>query len=415
VKSLSRPTFRWTVRVRLAVLYAGLFLVFGLALLGVTYGLVANSLVTSGRSSSERLANPQFVAFCKQELGSRNLPSNSQFLAECQAAVVIGANAGAAEQRAQTLHQLLVYSVIGLFGMTIAAAAVGWLMAGGVLRPVRVITAAARRASEGQLAERLAMRGPQDELKELADTFDNMLARLDTAFSSQRRFVANASHELRTPLTVMRTAIEVTLGKPGRTQEQLETMVGEVRIAIGKMEALIDALLTLARSDRGLTRTELIDLATVAEDVVDLSSATARELGLRVDSSLDSAQIAGDRLLVERMVGNMVDNALRHNVLGGWVRVATGETNGTAFVRVTNSGVVVPGEMLPQLFEPFTRLNDRVHSGDGLGLGLSIVRSVSAAHGGAVRAKTQPEGGLNVVVEIPSSHEPSGRPGQPQV
>ena len=243
--------------------------------------------------------------------------------------------------------------------------AVGWLVAGRALRPVHAITGAARRASEENLGERLALAGPPDELKELADTYDAMLARLDAAFASQRRFVANASHELRTPLTVMRTAIDVTLAKPGRTPAQLEDMAAEVRGAVDRAEALIEALLTLARSDRGTAAVEPADLAVLAEDALDAAGPAIRARSLRPETSLQTAPARGDLVLLDRLVANVVDNAVRHNAAGGWIQVATGTRDGQAYLTVTNGGPVIAEDMTPLLFEPFRRLCDPAGSVPG--------------------------------------------------
>jgi len=205
-----------------------------------------------------------------------------------------------------------------------ASAGLGWVMAGRALRPVHNITEAARRASQEHLGERLHLAGPEDELKELADTFDAMLDRLDQSFAAQRMFVANASHELRTPLTTMRTAIDVTLAKPSRTPEQLEAMAEKVRRSIDRAEGTIDALLTLAASNQDVGSAEPLDLATAAEDALDALQGTVHAQNLRVEADLDEAEVAGNRVLLERMVGNLVENAVHHNITGGWVRVRTG-------------------------------------------------------------------------------------------
>ena len=239
--------------------------------------------------------------------------------------------------------------------MAALSALLGWTMAGRVLRPVHAITAAARRASEENLGERIALTGPEDELKELADTFDAMLVRLDAAFASQRRFVANASHELRTPLTVMRTAIDVTLAKPERTPAQLEAMAAEVRQAACQAERLVEALLTLARSDRGTGPRSVLDLAVLAEDALDAAAPAIRAGSLRVTSELEPGMAAGDPVLVERLVCNLIDNAVRHNVSGGWLEVASGSREGLAFLTVANSGPVIDEAEVAALFEPFHR------------------------------------------------------------
>jgi signal transduction histidine kinase len=270
-----------------------------------------------------------------------------------------------------------------------------------VLRPVSSITAAARRASEQHLGERLALTGPHDELRELADTFDEMLERLDAAFASQRRFVADASHELRTPLTVMRTAIEVTMAKPARTPEQLEAMAAKVARSAAQAEALIEALLTLAASEQAPASPELVDLGAAAEDAAETAAARARELDLRVDTDLAAAPACGNRLLLERMVGNLVDNAVRHNIRGGWILIRTGTGEQRTRLEVANSGPVIPEALVPALFEPFRRVEERTSVRDGAGLGLAIVRSIGTAHGASVEAHSLPEGGLRILVTLP--------------
>jgi len=263
---------------------------------------------------------------------------------------------------------------------------------------VRAITETARRASDQHLVERLALTGAQDELKELADTFDEMLERLDQAFAAQRRFVANASHELRTPLTVMRTAIEVALAKPNRTTQQLEDMAVRVRRSIDRAENMIEALLLLAISDQGVTSSELLDLSAVAEDALELAAPGITRLGLSVQADLAPAEATGDQQLIERMVWNLVDNAVRHNEPGGWIRVTTGRCPGGAVLRITNSGAVVPPEAVPTLAEPFRRITKG--SDGGVGLGLSIAQSVSIAHGAQLDIRSQPEGGLDITLTL---------------
>jgi signal transduction histidine kinase len=233
---------------------------------------------------------------------------------------------------------------------------------------------------------------------------------LDAAFDSQRRFVANASHELRTPLTVMRTAVEVTLAKPNRTPEQYEAMAVEVRQAVANAEALIDALLTLARSDRGPSGGELVDLATAAEDAVDAAADATRAAGIELRTQFGSAETYGDRVLLERMVANLVDNAIRHNVPGGWIAVSTRRDGSGARLAVTNSGPVIPADLVPALFEPFRRLHERVGSEHGVGLGLPIVRSVVHSHDGVITAEALPNGGLECHVVLPGVRE-GGRGG----
>jgi signal transduction histidine kinase len=407
-----------TVRVRLSVLYAVLFLSAGATLLGVTYGLVASSLPRSVSVSNAKQQDKLNEA-CKIA-GRSNPPSPSAgkqpqptvvgeqpqlipLSGACTKAFAAGASAATTAQRDQTLHDLLLFSLIGLGGVTLASGGLGWFMAGRVLRPVRTITGAARRASEGHLGERLALQGPRDELKQLADTFDEMLDRLDAAFATQQRFVADASHELRTPLTVMRTSIDVTLSKPTRSLEQLESMAVKVRRSVDQAEALIDALLTMATSERGLISSDSIDLATMAEDALDMAQPAISDSALRVDTQLDPAETSGDRLLMERLVGNLVDNAVRHNEQGGRIGVRTGRVNDHgAFLEVTNSGPVIDSQLVPTLFEPFRRVEERTSVRDGVGLGLAIVKSICVAHDASVEARSQPDGGLAVRVVVPA-------------
>jgi signal transduction histidine kinase len=269
---------------------------------------------------------------------------------------------------------------------------------------VREITETARRASQQHLGERLALTGPRDELWELADTFDDMLERLDGAFAAQGRFVANASHELRTPLTVMRTAIDVTLAKPAPSAQQLTDMAVRVRRSIDKAETMIEALLTLAVSDRGKLSTEQADLATWAEDAIDTAAPEIERLNLTVEAKLDPAETAGDPQLLERMITNLVGNAVRHNESGGWISLRTGSSPGAAYVEIANGGPVIPDDKVAGLFEPFRRMESRTGSSDGVGLGLSIVRSVATAHHATVTARSQPGGGLAISVVIPQEY-----------
>jgi signal transduction histidine kinase len=399
--SLPRVLGRRPVRLRLALVYSGLFLIAGFVLLTVTYGLVADSLPTTaspiqvGKTLSDEYPG---VKACKEQAATTAQAASCKQEAAKVAQEVADATVQSA--RAQTLRHLLGYSLAGLGFMALLSTLLGWIVAGRVLRPVHAITAAARRASEENLGERIALAGPDDELKELADTFDAMLARLDSAFASQRRFVANASHELRTPLTVMRTAIDVTLAKPRRTPDQLETMAVEVRQAADRAEALIEALLTLARSDRGQGPRSAFDLAVFAEDALDAAAPAIKAGSLAVDSALEPGTAVGDPVLVERLVTNLIDNAVRHNVPDGWIQVTTGTRDGTAFISVANSGPVIPDSEVPGLFEPFRRRC--LHGGPaGTGLGLSIVQSVVTAHHGQLLARSGPLGGLTVTVILP--------------
>jgi signal transduction histidine kinase len=406
VRALPRRLWPQRVRTRLTLLYAMLFFAAGAALLGLTYGVVASSLPTqpagAGKVSSQEVT---ILNQCKHTFGAlKGKPIPASLLAECNRATEaysVGTTAGLQAQRQRVLSDLLALSLAGLAVMTVASGGLGWFMSGRVLRPVRAITETARRASEQHLGERLALTGPRDELKELADTFDGMLERLDAAFATQRRFVADASHELRTPLTVMRTAIDVTLAKPSPTAQQLTDLAVRVRRSIDRAENMVEALLTLAVSDQGKLSTEFTDLATWAEDAIDAAAPDIERLGLRVDALLDPAETAGDPQLLERMISNLVGNAVRHNEPGGWIRLRTGSSDAAVYLEIANSGPFIPDDIVPALFEPFRRMQDRTGVRDGVGLGLSIARSVVTAHRATVTARSQPAGGLDISVVVP--------------
>jgi signal transduction histidine kinase len=398
------------VRTRLTLIYAMLFFVAGSALLALTYGLVASSLPTRPPTSltiSRHEVNLLARACQSAGVGFKgnhqvpDLRPPRPYCKQAYADYYAGTASGMQAQRQQTLSKLLGFWLVGLGAMTVASGGLGWFMSGRVLRPVRVITETARRASEQHLGERLALTGARDELKELADTFDDMLERLDAAFATQRRFVANASHELRTPLTVMRTAIDVTLAKPSPAARQLTDMAVRVRRSIDRAEGMVEALLTLAASDQGRLSTEFTDLATWAEDAIDAAAPQIERLDLRVDALLDPAETAGDPQLLERMISNLVDNAVRHNEPGGWVRLRTGSRDAAAYLEIANSGPFIPDDAVPSLFEPFRRMEARTGVRDGVGLGLSIARSVVTAHRATVTARSQPAGGLDISVVIP--------------
>jgi signal transduction histidine kinase len=407
------------VRTRLTLIYAALFFAAGLVLLGLTYGLLASTLPmqppAAATISSQKLNN--LIYECKSAIlalnGSRLVPTPKPPPSCTQAEYYLGTAASMQAQRADALRNLLVVSLAGLGVMTVASGGLGWFMSGRVLRPVRAITQTARRASEQHLGERLALTGATDELKELADTFDDMLERLDAAFATQRRFVANASHELRTPLTVMRTAIDVTLAKPSPTARQLTDMAVRVRRSIDRAETMIEALLTLAISDQGKVSTELTDLATWAEDAIDAAAAEIERLNLHVDTKLDPAETTGDPQLLQRMIANLVDNAVRHNEPDGWIQLRTGTSDAAVYLEIANSGPFIPDDAVTSMFEPFRRMQARTRARDGVGLGLSIARSVATAHHATVTARSQPAGGLEINVVIPrrlaaEPHPPTG-------
>jgi signal transduction histidine kinase len=384
-----------SARSRLTLLYTMLFAVGGTALVLITYLLVAHAL----HSTTSTTATPQVedaIAKCVAAAQSAGSDSIARAASKCGDLYANGVQAGAAAQRSATLTHLVMYSLIGLVGVTVLAAAAGWIVAGRILRPVRRLTAAARAASEQNLSQRIALQGPRDELRELADTFDTMLERLDRAFTSQRQFIANASHELRTPLTVMRTAMDVVLAKPEPTCDELVSMTAEVRQAVDRAERLIDALLVLARNEQARALVDPLDLATVAEDALEGRIAD----GVTTITRLDEAPVTGDAVLLERLVTNLIDNAERYNVEGGTVEISTTAHDDTSVLRVINTGAPVPADSVEHLFLPFTRLDDRIRH-DGFGLGLTLVSSIAAVHGGTVAAAAVPTGGLDISVRLP--------------
>jgi signal transduction histidine kinase len=308
----------------------------------------------------------------------------------------VASRAALSHQRAAQLGALLTTSGIALGVMAFVSIGLGWLMAGRALRPVRTMSARARGISERNLHERLALDGPNDELKELGDTFDGLLARLETAFESQRRFAANASHELRTPITLERTLVEVALADPHASIDSLRETCERVLAASEQQERLIESLLTLARSQRGLDRREDLDLGAIAGEVVQGVSSN----GVRIESELGDACTTGDPALVERLVANLLDNAL-HYQSHGWVRAWTGLRDGRPTLRVVNTGPVIPPDQAAVLAEPFRRLNgERTGHKDGLGLGLSIVGAIAAAHDADLHLTPRPSGGLEVEVRF---------------
>ena len=383
-----------SARSRLTLLYTALFALGGEALVLVTYLLVAGSLNSTPPAKVSPSELDAAIAKCVQ--GGREQGAGPGVTQKCADLYANGVQAGAAAQRGTTLVHLLSYSLISLAGVTLLAALAGWIAAGRILRPVRRLTAAARAASEHNLSQRIALQGPRDDLHELADTFDTMLERLDRTFTGQRQFIANASHELRTPLTLMRTSMDVVLAKPRPTREELLSMTVEVRQAVDHTERLIEALLILARNDQARDLTDPLDLAAIAEDALD-GRGTG---GVTTTAALGEAPVTGDAVLLERLVTNLLDNAERYNVPSGTIRVSTATHDSASVLRVVNTGAVVPAAMVERLFLPFTRLDDRVRH-DGFGLGLTLVSSIVAVHGGTVHATAVPTGGLDVSVRLP--------------
>jgi len=370
---------RLTVRGRLTLVYGGLFLAFGVVMLGVTYVLVSQQVPgkavvrgSTGLTPDVGLAGPQ--------------PAPEVFFQQV-----------VRDTRNDALSALLTQGGIALLVVGTVAIALGWLVAGRMLQPLHRITETARRIAEAPAAdrglhERIALTGPDDEIKQLADTFDLMLTRLDRSFDGQRRFIANASHELRTPLTLNRTLLEVALQQESASAEVRQ--LGTTLLAINDRHGrLIDGLLLLARSERELTERSYVDLADIASHVSTDD----------IEADLGEAATIGDPVLLERLVQNLVENGVRHNLPGGWVRVVTYAKDGLATLEVSNTGPIVPRYEVETLFEPFRRLgNDRL-AGPGVGLGLSIVRAVARAHGGEAYAEPRDGGGLVVTVTLPAA------------
>ena len=378
-----------TIRVRLTAWYAGAFFLAGALLIALMYFYLAQSL--PNRPAAAQGVVAQFLA----ERGLRSRPVIDNLLSALATGVEL--------ERRQTLRGMLLWSLAALGAVGIAACAFGWLIAGRVLAPLQDVTAAARRVAERSLDHRIALQGPDDEIKELADTFDAMLERLDRAFDGQRRFVANASHELRTPLAINRTLIEVALDGPD--VPAATRTLGETLLEVNRRnERLIDGLLVLASSEQRLDDVGRVDLAEIARRAVDTLAPAARRAGVRLEVEADTGPVTGDSALLQRVAENLIDNAVRYNVSDGWVRVSTGGDQRHRWLVVANTGPVITGD--PEvLFEPFRRLASderlatRAHR--GAGLGLSIVRSVATAHGGAVRADARPGGGLVVSMTLP--------------
>jgi signal transduction histidine kinase len=385
-----------TARLRLTALYGGLFLTCGAVLLAVSYLLAEQAIAPGGKVNETAFTQIQVPP------GLITVHQGSQALTPGQVSLLmltLGKQITTSD-----LRQVLVDAPIALAIVTLVALALGWLVAGRVLRPLAVITATARRISANSLDQRLALRGPDDELKALGDTLDDLLARLQASFEAQRHFVANASHELRTPLTRERAMLQVALDDPGTSAETWRDVAGEVLASNTEQESLIEALLTLATSESGLGRHEPIDLAAVTDEVLLTRRTEAERLGLRIRAATQPAALDGDLLLTERLVANLIDNAVRHNVAGGHVEVTTGTRNGRAVLSVASTGPVIPAAEVGRLFQPFQRLNERrAHHGDGHGLGLSIVRAIATAHDAAIGARAMHGGGLAVDITFPPS------------
>jgi signal transduction histidine kinase len=410
---------RRTARLRLTVLYAGAFLACGAAVLALTYLLFGHTAppassgapqILPGAHTTARLRVPAAdvqragryydikvpIAVAQQLKGPAAVPAVQQANVAREAEELI----------AYAKRQLLIVSAIALAVIAVAAAAIGWIIAGRVLRPLSAITAAARRISASSLHERLALHGPDDELKELADTLDGLFARLEASFDAQRRFAANASHELRTPLTRERTLLQVTRADPAATTSTWQAVSAELLASNAEQERLIEALLTLASSEAHPGEHEPADLAAITSDALAAARPEISRLGLHVQATIQPAMLDGDPLLIQQLAANLIDNAIRHNIPGGDLQITTTAGHAGAVLSVASSGPVIPAADVDRLFQPFQRLGPRPARRDSHGLGLSIVRAIAAAHAATITAQPRPGGGLAIDVSFPPPAPP---------
>jgi signal transduction histidine kinase len=399
-----------TVRARLTAVYGGLFLVLGAVALVITGVLW------------ERATRSPFAGFhlTVSRVAGRITQFSSAPAPRKRGVVVLAQKVGAqlriiaSSQHDSDLHQLLLYSGIALAIMAIVAVVLGWLMAGRVLRPLRTITSAARNISATNLHERLAVAGPDDELKRLGDTFDELLERLDRSFQSQRQFVANASHELRTPLATMRASLDVALAKPEPAPPQMAALADRLHGELDHIDQLLESFLALARAQRGLAGDEVtVSLDLLGASALDERAAAIAEMALEVrEEDCPEAIVTGSEILLSRMVGNVIDNAVRHNERGGWIRVRTSTGDDTANLIVENGGPAITKDAARELAQPFRRLGDeRTGSDSGTGLGLSIVAAIAESHGGGLQLQPLDGGGLRVIVSLPlARHVGTGSP-----
>ncbi|WKK25423.1 HAMP domain-containing sensor histidine kinase [Streptomyces olivoreticuli] len=389
------PWLRPTIRIRLTLLYGGMFLMAGVLLLTIIYLLAAHAL-DAGSTPLIKLNNGSQVtvpdsSLCPALRPGLTADEANNVLSNCTSHL-----------RALALDSLLKRSLLALLGLAVIAFAFGYAMAGRVLSPLGKMTRTARRVAATDLSRRIELGGPEDELKELSDTFDEMLDRLERAFTAQQRFVANASHELRTPLAINRTLLEVHLSDPGASPELQQ--LGKTLLATNeRSEQLVEGLLLLARSDNEIVDRKPVDLAEVASQAIDQTRAEAQAKGVELRGTRQPAVVQGNGVLLERIALNLVQNAVRYNTADGWVEVTTEAQPGRAVLVVENTGPIVPAYEVDNIFEPFRRLRtERTGSDKGVGLGLSIVRSVARAHGGRITAEPRDGGGLIMRVVLPT-------------
>jgi signal transduction histidine kinase len=393
---------RRTARRRLTVLYVVLFLVSAVFLLGITGTLAVHTSSHAVQSHPGKVAPPPALSQANAQI--------LQLQQQLAHAYAQGHN--------QATHQLLIGSLIALAVMFVVSVLLGLFVAGRVLRPLRDMTDTTRRISADNLHERLAMPGPRDELKDLADTIDELLERLESSFAAQRRFVANASHELRTPLTTIRASLDVAVAKPDPAPPQTVALAGRLRTELDQVDRLLDGFLVLARAQHGVLpgrQTLAIDAIVSAALAARADAIAARHLVVQHTTARDAAWVDGSQPLLARMVDNVIDNAIGHNTDGGWIHVMTGTVvltgttgPGVAMLVVETGGPVLDQQLVDQLAQPFRRLGtDRTGSDKGAGLGLSIVSAIATAHGGTLDLHARPEGGLRVTITLPTAPQPT--------
>ncbi len=393
---------RRTVRLRLTALYGALFLICGAALLTIT-NLLARSWPWPKPAALVAPVGSRVGRLCTVT------PHPS-----CYTPAQLQAQAAAAH--AAALNQLLAESAIALAVMAVISAALGWLVAGRVLRPLREMTAAARAISAEDLSGRLAVPGPDDELKDLGDTIDGLLGRLETAFAAQRRFAANASHELRTPLAMMRTSLDVAVAKPGPVPPALKVLAGKLREGLDQADHLVENLLLLARAQHGaIDDQDTFPLGALVAGAIDSRAGLIGSLGLEVRQSVPDGPgtlVTGNPVLLAQMTANLVDNAVRHNHPGGWFRIEITRDGPVVRLLVENGGPVLDPGTVATLTQPFRRLGtDRTGSATGSGLGLSIADAIAIAHGGTLCLQARQDGGLQAIVDLPATAS-TGPPAQ---
>lgn len=418
LRRAARPTRGWTrrprlpqrtVRLRLTLIYGALFLLSGAAVLAIAYTLTWNATSLKVLSSEFRAAACTGGVPYRAEQG-QPASCSATVLGRQQTQAVMGQIGRLEDQHAVLMDRLLISCAIALAIMAVLSITLGWLVAGRVLNPLRTMTAATQCISERNLNERLAVVGPDDELKRLADTIDDLLGRLEMAFDAQRRFVANASHELRTPLTMMRTALEVATRKPGPPAPGVTNLAGKIRSGLDRADRLVESFLTLARAQHGgHVRRSAVELDKIAAAVLADHSVAISDMHLTVDQDHHDAPVLGSEALLTHLVGNLVDNAIRHNQPGGWIRVTTGTDTDTARLVVENSGPILDPGKVGELTQPFRRASpDRTDVDDtGVGLGLSIVAAIASTHQGRVDLQARPHGGLRVTITVPVASRPT--------